>query len=1188
MNKLSGQGTFTLVDGYLYEITITGGSGGAGRTPASNAGGSGGTGAYLTGWILVTNETAGVYSYDVGIMGGPAGSNEPGAGGAGGAYGGTGGNAGGGGGGATFIWFGNTVAMVAAGGGGGGSGTNNSTGFNGGKAGITGGSPILHGVNGDGGSMGGGGGTNNGGTSPIPNENTLGADQSTARSTVAATTSIIPTGGGGGVGNNSPGANSGGGGGGGYTGGGGGGSGNGNNPGGGGGGGSSFILDGIKKGSDSNNDNVGDGSISVTRYNTVKDVDIDGESIEVTRTFNNTPQDMLFSDLNEWAIDISGAAEHMVFTYTGIDVSYPSSTVAPKNVGKYNVEISFDSDEYRLDGSHPLLTLEILPRYLPVPTAGENEKAYNDGDPVYYFPGGYDEDYMGIEGNEWIEKGAGYKATVSIKFKGNCFWDDEILVDEDIDYYWDIVANYRVSGEVTLNDPRIDPSPTMSGVKISYDVDLGGDRVVSRSILTDENGKYVINEVYYAKVTIMTATKYGYIHNGGTELPSYHEDEGENNENVDFIMEFNPSDKFTVSGTVELVELDEHGDINEIIKTLYEVQVSYRIEGDPKTYTVKTTADGRYEIEVPSGYGFEVIGVSKHGLLQCPAPPNTYIGYSEPYITENVDGIDFYMEFDPPNWAISGQVWIDPEGNGLVGISGVIIHYVIVDTDGNESYNTTEVTTGTDGYYEIVALAKGERLVWDEFIRIIGIEKFGFTLVDDEGDDGEPLFTGYYNYYLLYEEYAEFQMHADFNNSDDTEDIRTYTGVDFILEFKPSDEFYITGKVTLGDPEGEGIEGVEISYGYVVEGVFYPASEPVFTDGDGVYRIDGVPSGTIFAINGVSKDTYQFIGADVPEVMNETTGVLIPKINLLPPNEKFMEFNFIMELDPGAFVVTGVVTDDEGRTLAGVTIHYKVDDGAEPPSDHEAKTGSDGRYTIAAESWESVEITGVEKEGYRFDSTLTPLPPVFTTDGVYYPKMMTLYVTVDDWTVGEAAEEPSAWPDFGIGMIYYRLHGTNDPWVDWYDEHDGADSLDVGYYDIKAVFDDGCVAYNTFAVRSIEYDIVVNGDNIYSWSPEKVEHHQDGVAVTINADPGYTVTDVTSVMMGETTVDPTDWEFADGVLTINVQIDGDIEIEATTTLDTFTVTVKLKLNGEDWDSQTVTISSGGAPIPVAFVDEGTY
>jgi hypothetical protein len=81
-------------------------------------------------------------------------------------------------------------------------------------------------------------------------------------------------------------------------------------------------------------------------------------------------------------------------------------------------------------------------------------------------------------------------------------------------------------------------------------------------------------------------------------------------------------------------------------------------------------------------------------------------------------------------------------------------------------------------------------------------------------------------------------------------------------------------------------------------------------------------------------------------------------------------------------------------------------------------------------------------------------------------------------------------------------------------------------------------------VEPLEYGIAVNGGHL-SYAPAVTYHDTVGLTVTITADTGYYIDEITPVVMnGMTLTEGTDYTYADGTITFLTAIDGNIVMNA--------------------------------------------
>jgi hypothetical protein len=98
--------------------------------------------------------------------------------------------------------------------------------------------------------------------------------------------------------------------------------------------------------------------------------------------------------------------------------------------------------------------------------------------------------------------------------------------------------------------------------------------------------------------------------------------------------------------------------------------------------------------------------------------------------------------------------------------------------------------------------------------------------------------------------------------------------------------------------------------------------------------------------------------------------------------------------------------------------------------------------------------------------------------------------------------------------------------------------------------------YLTVTASTAEYDVIVNGSNIDSYTPSDTSYGESGLTVTIEPETGYRIIGITSITMdGDALVADVDYTYADGTVTFIINVYGEVVIDALTGPIVYDVTV---------------------------------
>ena len=466
---------------------------------------------------------------------------------------------------------------------------------------------------------------------------------------------------------------------------------------------------------------------------------------------------------------------------------------------------------------------------------------------------------------------------------------------------------------------------------------------IDTSVTTDKDGKYTIQAYPGSTVTITGVDKNGFIVSGG--LPKFFMDKDLKH---DFEMTADPSKKFTIYGYVTFgIDIPLNG-----------VTITYNNGKD--VLSVTTNSEGYYIISALPGETITITGVTKTGFEMKDELPKFFMDddFAQDFVMTALAGKEF---------KISGIVTF----TGGTPLKNVEITY----TGGiNES-----VMTNSAGYYEIFAYP-------GQTVKIEGVAKPGFEMKDEL-----PKFFMDKDFIHDFEMTAEsgvtFKISGivTFGNSTPLKGVLiTYTGgIDTSVGTNSEGYYEIFAypgqTVTIKGVTKDGFEMKDELPKFFMDDDFIHDFE-MTADPDARFMIHGVITinGTGVPLKGVTVVSKN--GIDMSVAVTDEKGeykifanagdtVLITGVtkdgflvNVMLPMEFFMDGNIEQDLEmdpvPGyKFTISGVVTF-QGIPLEGVTISY---DGG---IDTSVTTDENGKYTIFAYAGETVEITGVDKDGF--------------------------------------------------------------------------------------------------------------------------------------------------------------------------------------------------------------------------------
>ncbi|MCL2147952.1 MAG: hypothetical protein FWH47_01240 [Methanomassiliicoccaceae archaeon] len=548
---------------------------------------------------------------------------------------------------------------------------------------------------------------------------------------------------------------------------------------------------------------------------------------------------------------------------------------------------------------------------------------------------------------------------------------------------------FTVSGNVYLDATAVG----VIGVAVSYTVD----GVPQAPEMTDASGVYVITALAGQTVVITDVAKTNYTLVSGTVPSAAY---SKITSGVNFEMRQDPV-AFTVSGTVYL---------NGSAAGLPGVTVSYTIDGASQ---VPETTDvyGAYAITALIGQTVVITDVSKTNYTLIETVPSP--GYA------GAASADFNMDYSPGTFAVSGMVCYMGTS---VGIPGAAIYYT------NNGVPQAPETSDASGAYVINALA-GDTVVITDVLKMTSytltagaIPSSNYSLaatnVDFELERDSFTLTGMVYLSGTASGIPSVAVHYTANGvpqapvSTDASGVYVITALvgetvvitDLVkANYSPApgavpspghsassvgvnlgmvqDKFTVSGTV-YAEGTAAGISGVTVSYS--INGV---PQAPVATNASGAYVITASVGDTV-VITGVSKASYTLTFGAVPS----------PNYIAIASGADF-QMKYDGSPPSGRFVVSGaVVVDGDGSPVQGAVVSYTVNGG----STRTATTDPNGRYSLTANTGDTVRITGVEKPGYV---RVTPLPSPFASSAVYNCVMSPDVITV---TVNVTTDEHGA------------------------------------------------------------------------------------------------------------------------------------------------------------------------------------